>query len=392
MMNEYERRFVLKLRFVISLIIILALYVMINYYIGWHGWQFISDYLGFQYSTIYWVIFWFIALSYMIARMSSSLIPYRLASFMRLIGSYWFAIMVYALLLLLIADAVNWILSWTTLDSATYQFITSTAVIIVIVVICMRGSWNAWNPIIRKYEVQLNKLAGRDIPLRIAVVSDLHLGHIVDNQYLSILVDRINAMDVDLILLPGDVIDDSVEPFIRKGMAEIMSTMKSRLGIYAVLGNHEYYGGQIDPYVKSMNAHGMQVLMDQSVLLDNQIQIVGRKDRTAESLGANGRMRVEELLVELNPSLPIIMMDHQPHQLDTISLAGVDVLLSGHTHRGQMMPFHWITGRIFELDWGYLRKGNLHAIVSSGFGTWGPPIRLGSRSEIIELTINFNPS
>ena len=82
-------------------------------------------------------------------------------------------------------------------------------------------------------------------------------------------------------------------------------------------------------------------------------------------------------------------MDHQPYHLDKAADAGADVMLSGHTHRGQMAPNHLITRRLFELDWGYLRKGNLHAIVSSGFGTWGPPIRLGSRSEIIELTIHF---
>ena len=82
-------------------------------------------------------------------------------------------------------------------------------------------------------------------------------------------------------------------------------------------------------------------------------------------------------------------MDHQPYQLDIAEAAGADVMLSGHTHRGQIAPNHLFTRRIFELDWGYLRKGNLHAIVSSGFGTWGPPIRLGSQSEIIELTIHF---
>lgn len=374
------------------IIIVLTLYATINYYIGWHGWQFLSVQFGFQYPILYWIVYSVIALSYMLARLGSTILPYRLASMMRLIGSYWFAIMVYALLLLLIGDAVNGLLSWTTLEPTTYQFITSCVVILLIVVICLRGSWNAWNPIIRKYDVQLNKLENRVEPLKIAVVSDLHLGHIVENNYLNILVDRVNAMNVDLILLPGDVIDDSVEPFIRKGMAGIMSRMKSRLGTYAVLGNHEYYGGHIDSYVKSMKEHGMHVLMDESILLDNRIQIVGRKDRTVEGLGVNGRFEVDELLVDLEPSLPIIMMDHQPHHLDKIANAGVDVLLSGHTHRGQMMPFHWITGRLFELDWGYLKKGNLHAIVSSGFGTWGPPIRLGSRSEIIELTIRFNPS
>jgi predicted MPP superfamily phosphohydrolase len=382
----------LKIRFIMAVVIALSLYAIINIYIGWHGWHFLHVQFDFQYSILYWSVFSVIALSYMIARLGASFLPNRLAGMLRLVGSYWFAIMVYSLFLLLIGDAVNGLLSFTPLEPTTYQFIISCLVILSIASICLRGSWNAWNPIIRKYDIQLNKLKNKVQPLKIAVVSDLHLGHIVENSYLSILLDRVNAMNVDLILLPGDVIDDSVEPFINKGMAEMLSRMKSRLGTYAVLGNHEYYGGHIDEYVKSMEEHGMHVLMDEAVLLDNQIQIVGRKDKTAEQLGVNGRCEVDELLVDLEHSLPIIMMDHQPHHLDTIAKAGVDVLLSGHTHRGQMMPFHWITRKLFELDWGYLRKGNLHAIVSSGFGTWGPPIRLGSRSEIIELTIRFNPS
>ncbi|MNT99041.1 putative metallophosphoesterase [compost metagenome] len=82
-------------------------------------------------------------------------------------------------------------------------------------------------------------------------------------------------------------------------------------------------------------------------------------------------------------------MDHQPSALQEAADNGIDLSLHGHTHRGQMAPNHWITRRIFELDWGYLRKGNLHAFVSSGYGSWGPPIRIGSRSEILDITIRF---
>jgi hypothetical protein len=101
----------LKIRFVFMISIVLTLYAAINYYIGWHGWQFLSVQFGFQYPIIYWIVFSFVALSYMLARMGSLILPYRLASGMRLIGSYWFAIMVYALLLLIIGDAVNGLLS-----------------------------------------------------------------------------------------------------------------------------------------------------------------------------------------------------------------------------------------------------------------------------------------
>ena len=123
----------------------------------------------------------------------------------------------------------------------------------------------------------------------------------------------------------------------------------------------------------------------------NGLYIVGRKDKTAEH-SAEGRKPLASLMEGIDLAQPIIVMDHQPYQLDLAAAAGVDVNLSGHTHRGQIAPNHLFTRRIFELDWGYLRKGNLHAIVSSGFGTWGPPIRLGSQSEIIELTIHFTSS
>jgi predicted MPP superfamily phosphohydrolase len=84
-------------------------------------------------------------------------------------------------------------------------------------------------------------------------------------------------------------------------------------------------------------------------------------------------------------------MDHQPRDYAQAEAAGVDLLLSGHTHRGQFAPNHWLTRKVFELDWGYLKKGRMHAVVSSGYGTWGPALRIASRAEIVQINVRFAP-
>jgi predicted MPP superfamily phosphohydrolase len=138
-----------------------------------------------------------------------------------------------------------------------------------------------------------------------------------------------------------------------------------------------------------MNKIGIKVLRDETVEIAGALYVAGRKDKTAESADPSGRLKVSDLLSPLDLDKPVILMDHQPTKFQQAAEAGADILLSGHTHRGQFFPNHLLTKRLFELDWGYMRKGAMHVIVSSGFGTWGPPIRIGSRSEIIQLEISF---
>lgn len=365
--------------------LIVLMYIAVNLYIGWHGY-FVLSYFEVPFpSSVYWVLFWVIALSYLFGRFR--LLPGSVGRLFQFIGSYYFAVMEFALILLSIADLAAWLLKKSGLNAAIP--IISPIVIILLVSLLLRGSWNAWSPVIRTYELNIDKKADNLKELRIAVASDLHLGNIVGNRHLKRLVERMSDLKPDLILLPGDVIDDVIEPFIRKQMSQNMKQLQARYGIYAVLGNHEYYGGHIEEYVKQMNAIGIRVLRDESVLVNDALYIAGRKDKTAESADPDGRLSVTSLLADLDVTRPIIMMDHQPYQFDKAADAGVDLLLCGHTHRGQFAPNHWITGRLFELDWGYLLKKKMHVIVSSGFGTWGPPIRLASRSEIIDIIIRF---
>ncbi len=293
--------------------------------------------------------------------------------------------MEFAVIMLPLTDLLYWVLGLTGFDRTAFTAEAGITLVLLLAVFLIWGSRNAWSTVVRTHPVRIEKSIGTSAPLTVAVASDLHLGNIVGNRHLRKMVAEINRMEPDIILLAGDVLDDSIEPFIRNGMSRQLKQLKARYGVYAVLGNHEYYGGSIAQYTEVMAGIGIRVLQDE-VAEAGGVYIAGRKDKTAESM-QGGRMSVPALLEGLDHSRPILMMDHQPTGFDIAAKAGVDVLLSGHTHRGQIAPNHWITRRLFELDWGYLLKDKLHVIVSSGYGTWGPPIRLASRSELIRLEV-----
>jgi predicted MPP superfamily phosphohydrolase len=379
----------MKPRYVAIIAAILLVYIGIHLYVGWNVLIYLSSIMEMPSTGLYWICFWFISFSYIAARLGERFLPHAVVSVLKGLGMYWMAILFYTFLLMPIANLTALVLSFSSVDSSDYVPVLGTVMSVIILLLFLRGFWNAWTPIVRTYEITLPKAAGDLKELQVAVASDLHLGTLVRRRYLNVLVNRINAMQPDLILFPGDVLDDSLEPFIRQGMSEPMSRLKARFGTFAVLGNHEYFGGHIDDYIHRMKEIGIEVLTDRTLQIANSFYIAGRKDKTAERATPTGRLTHADLLAGVDHTMPILMMDHQPYEYDRAAASGVDVLLSGHTHRGQMMPNHLITKRLFELDWGYKQKGSLHAIVSSGYGTWGPPIRIGSRSEIIRLHIRF---
>ncbi|KAA9006609.1 metallophosphoesterase [Paenibacillus spiritus] len=375
-----------KLRFLLTALAAVAVLGAVNLYIGYHLLLLLDSIVPALPRALYWTVFLVVAMGYPLAMIPW---PSRIRPFFRpfkVLGSYYLAVMEFALLLLPLADLVYGILRLAGADAAAYARIAGWVLAALLVAFLVWGSRNAWNTVLRKYPIAIEGDKSLREPLTVAVASDLHLGNIVGNRHLKRLVARINAMQPDLILLVGDVLDDSIEPFLRNRMSENLAKLKARHGVYAVLGNHEYYGGSIAEYTEVMKSIGIPVLQDE-VAEAAGVYIVGRKDKTAETMDPNGRRSVADLLKGLDRSRPIILMDHQPTGFDAAAKEGVDLLLSGHTHRGQIAPNHWITRRLFELDWGYLRKAGLHVVVSSGYGTWGPPIRLASRSEILGLSL-----
>ncbi|MEK4105155.1 metallophosphoesterase [Paenibacillus sp. FSL R10-2791] len=379
------------LRMLASGFAMLLILGLVNFYIGYHGWLLIDEWFSGVSSAVFWTLFILIAFAYVIGMISWPKSVKPIARFFKVIGSYYLACMEFAIITLPLADLLYVILGWSGIDRTYYIAEAGGTILILLAVFLVWGSINAWSTVIRTHSIPIDKSIGTSTPLTIAVASDLHLGNIVGNRHLKKMVSQMNAMQPDVILLAGDVLDDSIEPFIRNSMSEQIKQLKARYGVYAVLGNHEYYGGSIKEYTDLMSSIGIKVLQDEVEEVAGTY-IVGRKDKTAEAMEAGGRQSVSSLLEGLDLTRPVIMMDHQPTGFDVAAQAGVDVLLSGHTHRGQIAPNHWITKRLFELDWGYLRKDNLHVVVSSGYGTWGPPIRLASRSEIIKLEVMLEGS
>jgi predicted MPP superfamily phosphohydrolase len=379
------------LRMLASGIIMLLVLGLVNFYIGWHLWVLLDDWLPGIAAAAYWPIFFVIALSYFIGRVPLPKTLKPVGRLFKVAGSYYLACMEFAVIMLPLTDLLYGVLGLIGVDRTAFTAEAGVTLVVLLAVFLVWGSRNAWSTVVRTHHLSVDKSIGTSVPLTVAVASDLHLGNIVGNRHLRRMVSEINAMNPDIVLLAGDVLDDSIEPFIRNGMEQQLKQLKARYGVYAVLGNHEYYGGSISQYSEVMESIGIRLLQDEIVETAG-VYVVGRKDKTAESMEAGGRMSVDTLLSGLDRSKPIIMMDHQPTGFDLASRAGVDVLLSGHTHRGQIAPNHWITKRLFELDWGYLLKDKLHVIVSSGYGTWGPPIRLASRSELIRLEVALQGS
>ena len=190
-------------------------------------------------------------------------------------------------------------------------------------------------------------------------------------------VEMINAQHPDLILISGDLIDNSVVPLYTENMAEELANLKAPMGIYMVLGNHEYISG-IDESIRYIKSTQIQLLRDSVVTLPNGIQLIGRDDRHNRK-----RHSLQELMVNIDKSKPIILLDHQPFDLEKTEAAGIDLQFSGHTHHGQIWPINWVTDYIFEQSHGYRQWGNSHVYVSSGLSLWGPPFRIGTHSEMV---------
>ncbi len=369
----------MKVGRILSIVAFFSLYNILMFYLGWNGLIWLKAVFSFQHEALYWIAITIFSYAYILGRMVKPL------NWLSVIGSVWFGVIQYGLLLFPVANLTVWLLGFSRVPDQAVIGMVGTATAIILVSIFGYGLYNAYSPVIRKYEVTIPKKSYIK-KLRIAVASDMHFGKLSGVAHAKRLVKMIDRIKPDIILLPGDIIDDEPEHFQKKNMGAIMKQLHAPLGIYGVLGNHEYYGREIPTFLKEMKKVDIRILMDEVIQVGDSIYLLGRKDKT------DSRRKSFQQLVndsELDSSLPLIAMDHQPADLKEAQESGVDLIVSGHTHRGQMAPNHLITKRLFELDWGYLKKGQLHAFVSSGFGFWGPPLRIGSRSEVLEIVIEF---
>lgn len=337
-----------------------------------------------------------VILSYVCSRIR--FIPTFLRKLLTWLGSFSFFWMEWLLLMLPIANVTVWVIGRYVEEDMMTTIISWTGwlVIFILTVGTTVGMYFARKPIVRHYPLQFAKpLPDGQATVRVLVASDIHAGHLVGRKHVQRLVDLAHSLQPDLILFAGDVLDDDARPFLEQQMDQQLAQLKAPLGIYAILGNHEYYGGGIARYVAAMQKIGIPVLQDQVVSIEGFGTIVGRKDHTANSFDARsdeagrkaGREAIEQLLTDVDRTKPILVLDHQPREIHIAAQAGADLVIGGHTHLGQFWPNHWLTRKLFDLDYGYRQFGETHAVVSSGWGTWGPPVRIGSQCEAVLLEV-----
>jgi predicted MPP superfamily phosphohydrolase len=372
------------------------IFIVANIYVGKKGWLLVNRVIPKISIYLYWVLFIFIAISFVTGRLSKNKVPHFFEKFLNIVGAYWMAAFLYFIILLGTIDIIKLILGinrFSFINTNTLQKIYSMSnifAIIIVSILLVYGTYNATNLKTTNYALKINKDAGKIKKINIVMLSDLHLGDIVDKQRLSKIVIEINKLKPDLVILAGDIIDDYIQPFIDQDMGKELKKIQSKYGVYAAFGNHEYYGGSIDEIVYEYeNSAGFNILRDKTVKIDNSFYLVGREDISFERYAKTKRKSLEELLKDTDKHLPIIVIDHQPTNLSQGEKAGVDLQFSGHTHKGQLLPANIITKKMYENDFGLLTKGSYNVVVSSGVGTWGPPIRIGSSSEIVQVELEF---
>lgn len=322
-----------------------------------------------------------------------------LVDFFWLFGALWAAAMFYLFLSTLLVDIVRlgcwWLWKKPALLFSNYvvtKFIAFCVVTGVTIIILSVGYYHATRPQVNTVELDVHKYAGKLNSLNIVAASDLHLGTINGRANLQRWVNGINSLQPDIVLLAGDVFDDNPSPVERKQLGLILEQIKAPMGVYFASGNHEIYGN-LHRATAYLSKHYVIPLLDQAVLIDSSFYVIGRLDHShgPGSQAKTERKSLKELMEGLDDTKPIIVMDHQPLELEKAAQAAIDIQVSGHTHKGQIWPFSFITKQIYTLDGGYMKKGNSHFFVSQGLGTWGPPVRIGTRSEIVQLKVSFKP-
>jgi predicted MPP superfamily phosphohydrolase len=310
------------------------------------------------------------------------------------IGTFWLSIMLYALFFWLLAGifaALNqyfgWfpaLAHWPHARHAGLAFVAGGALIV-----SLLGYANTQAPVVRKLSFTAPPGA-LSHPVRIAALSDTHLGRLVSPAYFDGLVDKMLPFKPDLVLFAGDILDD-YEGYDAAAVKKSLARLAPPLGVWGVLGNHEYIAGNAKKSLELLGASGIRILHDQAAPA-GELLLIGRDDASASRFAGRKRLPIADILKNAPTKKGLrILLDHQPWHLEDAQNNGIFLQLSGHTHKGQLWPFNFVVDALYECAYGLCQKGGTHYFVSSGAGTWGPRVRTSGRAEILEITLEPAP-
>lgn len=329
-----------------------------------------------------------------------------------LIGNYWLGFNLYTGFVVLLADALRLILLHSRhvnrqkLHLWKTRFLFGLIGTLLILGTGIYGMINAKIIRVTPYEIEVPKDAGDLQELKVVLIADLHMGYNIGVSHIRQMAQKINAQNPDLVVLAGDIFDNNYDALdCPEELISILSGIQSRYGMYACYGNHDidetivagftFKGKQeqkkaSDPRMDEfLQKAGIRLLRDEYVLIDDKFYLYGRPDAQRVGRGITRRKTPEEITQDLDKEKPILVIDHQPRELAELAEAGVDVDLCGHTHDGQMFPLNLTCRLLWENSCGYLKKGEMHNIVTSGVGLFGPNMRVATVPEICPITIRF---
>ena len=337
--------------------------------------------------------------------------PKSLHRMLKITGNYFLGIFLYTLVIILLADfgriLLKYVFHSSWIHSRTAFTVAGAICALLILLLSACGIFHAKYIKTTSYDVIINKTIPERTSMKVVLLADTHFGYNAGVLHARELVRKINKQKPDLVCIAGDIFDNEYDAIRNpEKLEKTLRGIKSTYGVYACWGNHDlneeilagftfkHKDGDLsdikDPrmkkFLKDSNIH---ILEDESVLINDQFYVIGRKDASLTEKIHETRKAPAQLTEKLDRDKPIIMIDHQPKELQELADAGVDLDLCGHTHDGQTFPGNFTIKLMWENPCGLLSKDNMTNITTSGAGVWGPAMRIGTDSEICSINIQL---
>lgn len=365
-----------------------VLFLLSNFYIGRKLLSLLEQFSFFKHSLILWGLIGIFSVASMLTML---LFNANVGGLIGKMGSYWLSFWFVSLVIFALTDLILKITGKITSVPAKTELMVWMGASCLIAVLFCYGSWQAQQIKTVNYHVAIDKSANnKQKKIRAVLISDLHLGYVNDAKKLKKIVTKINQINPDIIFISGDLFDGNYKALQDvDGIKKQFNRLSSTYGTYMCWGNHDA-GESFEKMKDLVEASNITLLEDEMTVIGEEILVVGRKDSRPIGSQDGQRKSMKEQFEKVGNQLPKIILDHQPSTIDEYYNPN-ELILSGHTHQGQIFPFSLVTKAYFTVDYGYYRKNenSPQVIVSSGVGTWGPPMRIGTQSEIVQIEITI---
>ncbi len=345
-------------------------------------------FIGKEYRLVYTIVYLLVALIYPATIILAGEEVGSVASVIDVISGYLLPFYLYVFMLVLFLDIfllINFALKIFpvgVIRSSPYRKFCLPGIMLLSLIIVIAGIINFNTIRTSEYSITVPAKSSGLKNLKIAFVADFHLNGRIPLSFVGKFANKIHEINPDLMIYGGDMVEGDRGDGNLESFARVLSGISPKYGVFGVLGNHEYYYGGDKGNFFSMA--GITMLNDTVDIIDGAFSLAGRKDSHFR-----GRKSLPQILSLSPDSLPLILVDHRPTEIDFVSKTKTDVQLSGHTHDGQLFPVSLITKSVYRLSWGYRKIGNTHFFVTSGIRLWGPPVRTAGKSEIMIINIAF---